>query len=358
MNKLQLKINEPCHENWEAMNAADHGRFCQSCEKQVIDFSTMSDQQVIAFFKRPPSGSVCGRFHEQQLDRPLQERRRRIPWLKYFFQFFLPAMFFTRAGAQVKMGKVSRPVKDSSKILISEQPRLMGMVAPSIHPFEKEPKSCMDTTEITVKGKIVTESGEPIPFAGIRAGSTLTVVFADEKGDFSITVAGSEKSIIVSSSGYNDRQLDPSRITANMTIRMEKAENISDLAVSASQSFIVGEISIVNRDQVRTDSINAMDQVIQRDINIPIEKANFSVYPNPVLHGASISVGVQLLEEGYYRCQFISVAGQLVQEKQIWIDKEARLLNIDVPKTPAGNYLFVLVNKTSGKKYTQKISIQ
>lgn len=101
---FQLDIHQPCHENWEAMTKEDKGRFCASCQKIVIDFSRMSDRELAAFFKKP-SGSVCGRLRQDQLQRNIEIPRKRIPWIKYFFQFTLPALLFTaRATAQ---GKVS-----------------------------------------------------------------------------------------------------------------------------------------------------------------------------------------------------------------------------------------------------------
>ena len=65
--QIQLNIPNPCHENWDQMTPVDKGRFCGSCQKQVVDFTTMSDEQLILFFKKQilsssKDGSVCGRF--------------------------------------------------------------------------------------------------------------------------------------------------------------------------------------------------------------------------------------------------------------------------------------------------------
>ena len=51
--KLQLQVPTPCHENWENMTATGKGRFCASCQKQVIDFSNKSDREIVMFFKKP-----------------------------------------------------------------------------------------------------------------------------------------------------------------------------------------------------------------------------------------------------------------------------------------------------------------
>src|SRR6185436_3832810 len=99
--KIQLSIPTPCHENWDAMTPVEKGRFCGSCQKQVVDFSTMSDRQVAEFFKKPSTGSVCGRFMSDQLGRIIEIPKKRIPWLKYFFQFAVPAFLVSlKSSAQ------------------------------------------------------------------------------------------------------------------------------------------------------------------------------------------------------------------------------------------------------------------
>ena len=50
--KIQLTIDEPCHENWDGMTPVEKGKFCGACQKQVVDFSNMSDRQVAEFFKK------------------------------------------------------------------------------------------------------------------------------------------------------------------------------------------------------------------------------------------------------------------------------------------------------------------
>lgn len=64
---MDIKINEPCHENWDAMTPNTQGAFCKSCKKDVIDFSQMGVAQIKDFFAKPQSARVCGRFEEKQL---------------------------------------------------------------------------------------------------------------------------------------------------------------------------------------------------------------------------------------------------------------------------------------------------
>ncbi|SEW08477.1 hypothetical protein SAMN05428988_1897 [Chitinophaga sp. YR573] len=65
-----LQIPTPCSQNWEEMSVVPGGRFCDSCEKKVIDFSLMSDRQILGILSKS-KGEVCGRFVNEQLNREL-----------------------------------------------------------------------------------------------------------------------------------------------------------------------------------------------------------------------------------------------------------------------------------------------
>jgi hypothetical protein len=62
----------------------------------------MSDRQVAEFFKKPSTGSVCGRFMTDQLERDIEIPKKRIPWLKYFFQFAIPAFLVSIRASRKK----------------------------------------------------------------------------------------------------------------------------------------------------------------------------------------------------------------------------------------------------------------
>lgn len=66
-----VSIPEHCHENWDQMKQEDQGRFCFSCNKSVIDFSKMNEQEIGDFFKNSTGEKVCGRFRTEQLNKPL-----------------------------------------------------------------------------------------------------------------------------------------------------------------------------------------------------------------------------------------------------------------------------------------------
>jgi hypothetical protein len=68
MRPLELSIPKPCHENWDSFTPTEKGGFCAACQKEVIDFTTWSDEAVLAYFyDRKKSTSACGRFKTDQL---------------------------------------------------------------------------------------------------------------------------------------------------------------------------------------------------------------------------------------------------------------------------------------------------
>lgn len=67
--KFHVQVTNPCSQSWEEMKTVPEGKFCQSCEKTVIDFSLLSDRQIIELLRSTNKG--CGRFSNEQLNRDL-----------------------------------------------------------------------------------------------------------------------------------------------------------------------------------------------------------------------------------------------------------------------------------------------
>src|SRR5438046_2765912 len=105
---LQISISGPCHEEWGNMAGVQNGRYCESCRKNVIDFTLMSDEELVQFFKNTPN-DVCGRMNLEQLNSDILIPTRKIPWLKYFFQITMPA-FLLSLKTTAQTHKIKREV--------------------------------------------------------------------------------------------------------------------------------------------------------------------------------------------------------------------------------------------------------
>lgn len=62
----QVRIPDPCHENWSAMTPTEKGAFCKVCSKEVHDFTQKTPQQIRKTLL-DTEGTVCGHLRIEQL---------------------------------------------------------------------------------------------------------------------------------------------------------------------------------------------------------------------------------------------------------------------------------------------------
>lgn len=81
---IQISIPQPCSEDWNKMTPQEQGRFCDSCQKCVVDFTGFTDEQLYKYFSEHRGKEVCGRFQNWQLKRtvalPPEPRNRFYKW--------------------------------------------------------------------------------------------------------------------------------------------------------------------------------------------------------------------------------------------------------------------------------------
>jgi hypothetical protein len=125
---MKLSINSPCHENWDGMTPNEKGAFCLSCQKNVVDFSKKTIEEIKDFFAHTSkTESVCGRFEEHQLtEMTFDHFFREFKSWKYFqkaavvvFFVFGFALFGCSQsnGHDIKMGKVAYIPPDTMKTI-------------------------------------------------------------------------------------------------------------------------------------------------------------------------------------------------------------------------------------------------
>jgi hypothetical protein len=121
---VQLNIPKPCHEDWAAMRPEEKGRFCSSCCKTVVDFSLMSDREVLGYLGGV-SDKVCGRFTEDQLQRDLihPPHRKRKGWMVWNI-LMTTLLLASKTRGQAKAPRLVSHQLDPGKGV--KQPILMG----------------------------------------------------------------------------------------------------------------------------------------------------------------------------------------------------------------------------------------
>lgn len=366
--KIQLSIPVPCHENWDNMSPVEKGKFCGSCQKQVVDFTSMNDREVAQFFKKPSTGSVCGRFMVDQLERDIEIPKKRVPWLKYFFQIALPALLFSKLSAQKTMGKIAAPVqRDTTKISVRGELRTLGMVLPThIKPAEEKKIDTLVKNEIksinfktTITGKIIDEKGSAIPFASITTGKPGIGVMADESGNFLLSVnsLSTDSLLHISSVGYKSIAVEINRedaVESKMMIDLKPDIVLPELVLSAKPvtiqcfSVAMGGLAVSRKIENEIELIPSLSK----------HSSSITIFPNPVKTGNTINIKFKKPQAGNYFLQLLNQSGQLIQTKEIRIEKGIASYSLELPSVPAGSYFVVLTNKETGKKSTEKMIVQ
>jgi hypothetical protein len=367
--KLQLKIQEPCHENWDRMSPSEQGRFCGSCEKTVVDFSGMSDAQLVAFFKKPSTGSICGRFFSDQLDRPLSPPQKRMPWLRYFLTILLPAFFFMRSGAQKTVGKIAVYDRDTTRFPVGHEIRTLGMVMPTeilpVNPDTTVKKVPLVTKvkQVKVNGRVVDEDGNVIPAASITITQSGKILSADAEGRFRfITASDKLIELVTSSVGFTPEvyaypfTLQYSE-EVDITIQMKRSVKALDEALVSAigcglkRQYIAGGVNVVRGGALKVDT------PVIKPVPVVTGEPRAKFYPNPARAGQRFYISFNEPDEGYYDWQLLDIQGKIIEKKSFWIDAKATVMETTLPLVSSGTYIAVLVNRKTGKRFSEKVII-
>ena len=84
-----ITIPHPCQENWDKMQPVNQGRHCSICAKTVVDFTGMTDTEMLYYFQENTQRKICGHFNISQIQQPCIRLpkailQRRMPHWKRF----------------------------------------------------------------------------------------------------------------------------------------------------------------------------------------------------------------------------------------------------------------------------------
>ncbi len=112
-NQPIVRLNFTCNRNWEDMEPVAGGRFCNDCQKKVIDFTDKTNDEIAAYLMNSTT-QVCGNFRQSQLapalPKPIWKR-----WLSAAAMFVAVFIGVKEASAQ------TNNLQDSTKSIRSNQ---------------------------------------------------------------------------------------------------------------------------------------------------------------------------------------------------------------------------------------------
>jgi hypothetical protein len=357
-------IPAPCHENWDNMTPEGRGRFCASCSKQVVDFSLMSDQQVLNHFKNT-TGKVCGRFADDQLQRPMvaaAEQKKKIWWVAAMMPMLL---LFGKANAQKKRNIT---LGTPAMVVPDKRPEIMGKVAPGIRTAEDTISVSQDviitgncwgshTIKMIIKGIVTDESGKPVPFASIRELESFANTTTDSSGNFELSLKkqlNDKINIETSSIGY-ENNISEVLINQNNNISIilkQKEALLPNVTVTAGDYYMrrtAGGICIVRK----VTYYNLLDTSWKKIFR----NEAFKIFPNPVVKGGSLNI--EVTKVGNYALQLLDGNSRPVLIKEFITASDKSVIEITIPSSVAsGIYYICLIDEKKKKQYTDKLIVQ
>lgn len=145
------------------MTPVEQGRFCSACQTTLLDFTNLTDHQALALTKANPEG--CGRFYEDQLNRPLVPNK---------------AHWHIAAGLAIGLTSLF------SSGVQAQQTQTTGKTP---EPIAEKPSA---TTQRIINGTVLSTASKPIEGVTVTVKGTNLKAFTDAEGKFSIAVSNGQ----------------------------------------------------------------------------------------------------------------------------------------------------------------------
>jgi hypothetical protein len=219
------------------MTATESGRHCQSCAKSVVDFTRMSNDEIISYLST--NRHVCARIGAQQVDsinmqlvsRQSQNKGGWAKWMVAASLFISTA--YSRANAQNAIHPIEQTVSSNPH---SESFPLGKIAMPDSAKYQ------------TITGSVVDDTNLPLPGVSVKVDGGNTGTVTDNNGRFSISVPVSVKKIIISYLGFETTEVKLKKIGKSGTIKLKlKAMMLGGLGVTKPSLFRQWYAGLVQR---------------------------------------------------------------------------------------------------------------
>lgn len=334
------------------MTPQEQGRFCGSCRKTVVDFSVMTDKEVLDYFSKT-SQHVCGRFSNDQLNKELTitGKKKRFS-LAYIWNVILVTLLITEANAQVKP-KPKKPVKT----IIREEPMIQGKVAWA-------PKERVETIiPVDMTGRVLdAKTNQPVIGASISIEGTSGGTMADTSGNFRLKLEKKGSLVLVFSAvGYEiqTRVLDNLTNWQNIRVYLKPAatelQGVSVIGYGTIKGrVIMGAISsgykVTKSEKINRVINNWMPDALKKDVK---------VYPNPVVRGNSIQVSLALKQAGDYKLEVLNTAGQVILIQPLLMQTKEQLIDVHTSSGWSAGIYWIRISAPGIKNvYQGKVVLQ
>lgn len=207
-NIKSISIPNACLQSWQQMTAVNNGRHCEYCCKTVIDFTKMSDDEVIQYLSAKTN--VCGRIGHQQL-RDLNTHLyvgslQATGWWKRIIVIVgMLGPISLKVSGQTRPAIVQTTDTSRNNIRPVDQTATLGKAVLSDSSSYRLIKGVIDAKD----------DGLPIPGVTIKIKNYNIGTITDQKGEFTLCVPSSADTLVASFVGYVSQHIPVAGLKTN-----------------------------------------------------------------------------------------------------------------------------------------------
>lgn len=204
---IYLQLTKPCNEQWDKMTPIRQGAYCKSCNKQVIDLTNKTENEVYELVTLH-NGEMCARLTSLQLNKPIRKSELINGWFNW-------RAMAASLGALLAFEKTQATGTSNSTRVAVHNATQANIIELDTIP----------ATPGTISG-IVVDSATKDPLYGVNVilQSTLKGVTTDLDGNFSIENAAQYKNdtLIIRYLGYNDVKIAVNQFVSGKKILLKE----------------------------------------------------------------------------------------------------------------------------------------
>ncbi len=395
---IHLNIPEPCHENWQQMTPNEQGRHCMTCQKTVVDFTLMSDQEVLNYISRA-STSVCGRFNNHQLDKTYEEKKIKPSFsFRYAWNMMVATFLLTGSAAAGQTNKAQQkkaPLERKEEMKFKDIAITQGeieVLKPA--PVPKPKARASGTMLFTSPGHGLADQNryklpalnifgfirdsatkKPVGFASVRVKGVEKGISADENGRYELPLVdmGGNVVLVVSAIGYATREyiVPANNFKATEILLSAAADELSPVVVIAGP--VMGKIVRINPEVKKDNStctvtageVIAITKItkfekIKREISdwLPGKK-DVRIYPNPTIPGNQVNISLSLNKTGEFKLELMDAGGRLVYVQALQVVEKSQVVKVPTQSSwSRGVYWLRISHATDKKGWLAKMLLQ
>ena len=330
-----------------------------SCRKEVVDFSVMTDKEILAHISTV-SGNICGRVKDDQLNRFIQAPRKRKQYpFKYLWSVLITSFLISNESS----GQIMPPKDTAVSLAVGQQIKGKTMIRMGgISNIRRAEEPVWQ-----ISGRVVDENNNPLSYASVTIKERKEGVATDTDGIFVLCARGNvdKIEIVISSVGFTTQTMMVAATGQIKSLRIEDRLvkiDIGDIPLVIAKTSMMGEV-VVTAPEMLTRRMGGMVACVKYTAFDSVKSKLFGneikIYPNPIAVNSLFKINLNIEDYGDYALQFTDASGKIIAGRQINIIAKNQLESFNGNMFGSSGIYFVsIIAKQNARSYTAKLLVQ